>query len=486
LHEELDTHHKSLGTHKQSTPRAGEGLPAGAARLGRAALQNHLCSMRRPHCRRGRHCAQFVVPTCEHNVTAPVGTGSGIGNLLPLYGAAAAKAFARGCTVRLVGAPFQQSFLVPQLLPATPEAAAAEVVGTGARAVADGYCVLRALTHRPSEALAQQVARVHTALATTDLTPGRPRASVDGDDCCRPPKRALVAMHVRTMWADNRVRAESYRCARPTPEDRRAAANELHALFVPPRAIWAGAAPPPLPGSRSRRAAPPQLHGSPTLASMVDEAIHTGERWFGAATPLSLFVASDSPATRETAVALARQRGIWAAHSQGSVRHSGRDASKCGTEPWARAKQNASVDCAPMVDGRTTAMTDLVLLSEADVLVAFTQGSTFPSAAAYMARCNLRQLRPPVYYQMLQKLARALYRFMRNDSYAEQAARRAWSDGPHCLRDCLLVDPVAPRNNETALFGLLTYVRGGTIPAVSRMSSACLHACACWVQAGLG
>jgi len=59
--------------------------------------------------------------------------------------------------VRLVGAPFQQSFLVPQLLPATPEAAAAGAVGTGARAVAErGYCVLRALTHRPSEALAQQ------------------------------------------------------------------------------------------------------------------------------------------------------------------------------------------------------------------------------------------------------------------------------------------------------------------------------------------
>ena len=40
-------HHKRLilgthPTHKQSTPRAGEGLPAGAARLGRAALQNHL------------------------------------------------------------------------------------------------------------------------------------------------------------------------------------------------------------------------------------------------------------------------------------------------------------------------------------------------------------------------------------------------------------------------------------------------------------
>ena len=31
--------------HKQSTPRAGEGLPAGAARLGRAALQNHLLEL---------------------------------------------------------------------------------------------------------------------------------------------------------------------------------------------------------------------------------------------------------------------------------------------------------------------------------------------------------------------------------------------------------------------------------------------------------
>ena len=42
MHEELDTHHKS--DHKQSTPRVSEGLPAGAARLGRAALQNQACS----------------------------------------------------------------------------------------------------------------------------------------------------------------------------------------------------------------------------------------------------------------------------------------------------------------------------------------------------------------------------------------------------------------------------------------------------------
>jgi hypothetical protein len=28
-HEELDTHHKVLGTHKQSTPRAGEGATYG-------------------------------------------------------------------------------------------------------------------------------------------------------------------------------------------------------------------------------------------------------------------------------------------------------------------------------------------------------------------------------------------------------------------------------------------------------------------------
>ena len=34
-----------LDGHKQSTPRAGEGLPAGAAHLGRAALQNRLLEL---------------------------------------------------------------------------------------------------------------------------------------------------------------------------------------------------------------------------------------------------------------------------------------------------------------------------------------------------------------------------------------------------------------------------------------------------------
>ena len=35
MHEELDTHHKMPRQHKQSAPRAGEGPPVGAARLGR-------------------------------------------------------------------------------------------------------------------------------------------------------------------------------------------------------------------------------------------------------------------------------------------------------------------------------------------------------------------------------------------------------------------------------------------------------------------
>ena len=45
LHQELDTHHNEARQHKQSTPRAGEGLPVGAARLGRAALQNLLLEL---------------------------------------------------------------------------------------------------------------------------------------------------------------------------------------------------------------------------------------------------------------------------------------------------------------------------------------------------------------------------------------------------------------------------------------------------------
>ena len=34
MHEELDTHHKALGSHRQSTPRAGEGLGCTALSLG--------------------------------------------------------------------------------------------------------------------------------------------------------------------------------------------------------------------------------------------------------------------------------------------------------------------------------------------------------------------------------------------------------------------------------------------------------------------
>ena len=44
-HEELDTHHKMPRQHTQSAPRAGEGLPVGAARLGRAALHNLLLEL---------------------------------------------------------------------------------------------------------------------------------------------------------------------------------------------------------------------------------------------------------------------------------------------------------------------------------------------------------------------------------------------------------------------------------------------------------
>ena len=43
-HEVLDTQHKTSG-HTESTPRAGEGLRAGVARLGRAAQQSQLLEL---------------------------------------------------------------------------------------------------------------------------------------------------------------------------------------------------------------------------------------------------------------------------------------------------------------------------------------------------------------------------------------------------------------------------------------------------------
>ena len=413
--------------------------------------------------------------------------------MLPVYAQAAAEAFANNCTPYLsdggrdfvctrkieptrkseptrpstkcccCGAQvFQRHFYPPELIPERRAPRAELASASRFRASHFLPCTVRALTHRPSDEIARRVGSVHERLGTAERWPGEPRSGVMDIDCCRVPARVLIGLQARTMWADQGVRAQGYRCARPMDAQRLSAANEVHALFMPPDAVR---------GLTS-------CEGSPTLTTMVDAAIAAARREFGRAPELSLFVASDSPATREAAVLHAQtQHRIRATHSGGAVRHNNLKAhSKVGVA-------NTSAAAAP------TALADLVLLSQADVVVAYSHGSTFPLAAASMARCRQRMQRqhtPRTYYAMLRKLARGLLRQLRNDSYAQSQSE--WPASPDCLRECLRLDPAAPRSstpNET-MWPLLTSLPGGTYAALKRMSLACRHSCTCWLQAAFG
>ena len=74
VHQELDTHHKCVDEHKQSTPRAGEGLLAGAARLGRAALQNQLLDLQDAlaYCMKDESARSARVKQVRHSAAKPV------------------------------------------------------------------------------------------------------------------------------------------------------------------------------------------------------------------------------------------------------------------------------------------------------------------------------------------------------------------------------------------------------------------------------
>lgn len=383
--------------------------------------------------------------------------------MLPSYVSAAQRAFESNCTFTLVEAgrsfAFNQHFLPPQLVTRCTSCTSRQRT----------QCAAQAITRTPTAAVSRTVASVHERLMTGTLGPGMQRAGALTTDCCAatraPPPTLLVAMQVRTYWADQRERAESYQCPAARASDaqqRVTAADEIHALFVPPAAV---------------RGLAEARTGSPTLATMVDAAVAAGKRELQSTDDvrkrLSLFVASDAPALREAAVLYAQRRhGIRAAHSGGLVQHN-----NLRRNPTAADSANASAAAS------TTAMSDLVLLSQADVLMAFATGSSFHGAASTMAPCFQRLYSLPTSYLMLQPLARALLRFHRNNTFASLAS--AGAAPLDCLRDCMGVDPSAPRHANASRTPLLAEIGGGTA-VVERMSVECRHACTCWLQAALG
>ena len=401
----------------------------------------------RTGCLEERRC-EFRMSTCsrEQNLGS---TWGGIGNTLPRYTQAAMQAYQQNCSIRFHQPnprfQLQQHLLESQLMPAP-------------KFVGIGECAARALASNPSASVAKLIHDVHKALQTSELRPGLPRSKARGGDCCSRPERPLLGLHIRTLWADHRDRADSYRCNTPSRHQRAVAVDEVHALFQAPSG----------PGQFVN------FTSSPTLRTVIDAAVAAGRQHFGQKRSLSLFVASDSEATREFAVAHARQRhGLYASHVAGPVVHN--NMVRTGNETTGHAQMGAAV-----------AIADLLLLSQVDMLLVFGAGSTFPDSARMLARCSQPCAAFPSYYMALNPLARALFHSYRNDSYLSSTASWQPAAPLDCMRDCFRVDPHAKRAVANASQPLFSFIKEGHHRVVRAMSSACRHACACWFRAGLG
>eukprot|EP00308_Calcidiscus_leptoporus_P008981 CAMPEP_0119353152 /NCGR_PEP_ID=MMETSP1334-20130426/2377_1 /TAXON_ID=127549 /ORGANISM="Calcidiscus leptoporus, Strain RCC1130" /LENGTH=451 /DNA_ID=CAMNT_0007366383 /DNA_START=449 /DNA_END=1806 /DNA_ORIENTATION=+ len=399
----------------------------------------------------GRHtkCAQerpckFQRPTCQRNHTLERHQWGGIGNTLPIYTGYAKQAFLENCTIKFLKIPgrsfqLQQHFLEPKLIPRA-RLPAAECAGI-------------ALTSNPSEEVAERVQAVHEALHTAEVRSGSGalRAHATQGGCCDRPKcmtgqatgscpPVLIALHIRTFWADYQEHADSYGCAAPSLQQRATAADEVHALFQSPAGLGKF-----VPVTRS-----------PTLQTVVDAAVAAARHQFGHNASLSLFVASDSEATRELAVAHARnQHGLRAAYTNGHVRHNNLPSLSNKTD---------------VKSGAAVAMADLLLLSQADMILVLGAGSTFPNSAQLIARCNQHRDGTVTYYMGINPLARGLFRKYRNDSYVDTHGSEPETPPPDCLRDCLHVDPRADRPSNSSTQPLLALIKEGHHNIVRAMS----------------
>ena len=175
------------------------------------------------YCTFPRHCEYSFKPNCTWRSKTKWRTG-GIGNMIPAYAESAGPAFDAGCTIQFKenrGFKFQDYFSPPARIPV---------------ANVSRWCKYRALVLSPSAEVTKRVAAVHEQLGTDALCPGRPRTTMSSADCCSIRSRILLAMHIRTMWVDNQHRSETYPCATPRAGEQQEAADQVHSLFIPPRA----------------------------------------------------------------------------------------------------------------------------------------------------------------------------------------------------------------------------------------------------------
>lgn len=315
------------------------------------------------HCAEDRGCGDLGVPRCSRTLYVSR-TWGGIGNTLPIYAGTAANAFQEGCTAALNESrsfQLQHHFHVPDFIPPAHTARRPE-------------CAARALTLRPSAAVAALVEQIHEQLQTGLLGPGLPRATATGKACCRfanSTRRILIGFHLRTFWADIRSPAETYEgCpAQLSMQEMHWAADNIHALFLPAaifNSSWSHGESEP--AAECKASVDCGTHLSrchtpvPTMRTLVDFVLCLARRNLGKdqERSLALFVASDSPAAKHAACRHSRRRGVPCAHTPGEVWHN---------NLW----REALADGRKAAETAATAMADLVMLSHAGSMRALTR-----------------------------------------------------------------------------------------------------------------
>ncbi|KAL1500429.1 hypothetical protein AB1Y20_013086 [Prymnesium parvum] len=376
----------------------------------------------------------FHRPSCTLSLR-PARSWGGLGNMLPLYASYARPAFAQNCSVA-----FNESrwFQIADFFLPTDHVPASRHVN----------CVLRALTWRPAAEVARQV---DAALAAASVP------SCVHDDCCGGRGSRLVALYVRSGWADLRLKAAEYGCGAAEGEAPPARADALvdgfFSLLLAPNFA----------GSTSR-----QL---PTGGQLLRAVVPLVRSSFGNGSSWSLLVASDSPAVRRSLSRRARRMGIRVATTSGTVGHNNLPEETHQRGERARSESRRAA---------TTAVADLILLSRADLMIAVNLGSSFPSTAHRMAPCKQTRLGWPLHTRRL--FANPLIRSLFTDKAPSPEDPRLWPED--CIRDCLGI--------ELPDSGFVGSQMQEGVPLIQladqpkNMSRACRDACSCWLKATLG
>jgi len=403
-----------------------------------------------------------------------------------------------------------------------------------ATAVAPIHCAIRLLTSNPSPEVLSLATRVHADLGT----PWKPTRWQDDQSSCsdcdpptEPSNALLVGLQIRTLWADLQSQFHRLSCsaddgsARVRRRRRDRAVDNVLALVVPPnfaalrprhggdadqrswclgRHLNADLNAASTSSSRANGTDPKPCGHVPSMRSILSAVALHLQLDFGHRRRWALFVASDSPAMRASAIAHARDLGIRATATNGSLGHNNLHAYGPGT--LVGAQHSAAYNASRKENHREgasyslTAAADLLVLSHADMRIGMGTGSTFLRAATSMSPCARTRPTEPAWgldYMFLNKLVRLL-QLDKLDTLEQPAPPQGHGQGlpsaggreVDCMTDCLGLGPWMgvgmQKNRSLSKHALMSVALMADSRAMLATSAKCRRACACMLKLGLG